>query len=88
MIKPDGVQRGLVGKVIKRFETRGFKLVALKYVKVMFFKNFKPDALSDRGRSQPSSWGGGPRARKILTQKSFFGVVAPLMGHELNLTGK
>ena len=30
MIKPDGVQRGLVGEIIKRFETKGFKLVALK----------------------------------------------------------
>jgi hypothetical protein len=27
MIKPDGVQRGLVGKIIERFETRGYKLV-------------------------------------------------------------
>nr|WIM01435.1 nucleoside diphosphate kinase [Limnephilus flavicornis] len=32
MIKPDGVQRGLVGKIIKRFEAKGFKLVALKFV--------------------------------------------------------
>lgn len=32
MIKPDGVQRGLVGKIIKRFETKGFKLVAMKFV--------------------------------------------------------
>jgi nucleoside-diphosphate kinase len=30
MVKPDGVQRGLVGEVIKRFEQKGFKLVALK----------------------------------------------------------
>jgi len=30
-IKPDGVQRGLVGEIIARFEKRGFKLVALKY---------------------------------------------------------
>lgn len=30
MIKPDGVQRGLVNKIIKRFEQRGYKLVALK----------------------------------------------------------
>ncbi|KAK8849589.1 nucleoside diphosphate kinase [Kwoniella newhampshirensis] len=30
MIKPDGVQRGLVGDIIARFEKRGFKLVALK----------------------------------------------------------
>ena len=27
MIKPDGVQRGLVGDIIKRFEAKGFKLV-------------------------------------------------------------
>jgi nucleoside-diphosphate kinase len=29
-IKPDGVQRGLVGEVIGRFERKGFKLVGLK----------------------------------------------------------
>ncbi|KAJ3299742.1 hypothetical protein HDV03_002819 [Kappamyces sp. JEL0829] len=29
-VKPDGVQRGLVGKVVDRFETRGYKLVAIK----------------------------------------------------------
>merc|ERR1712007_367484 len=32
MIKPDGVQRGLVGDIIKRFEQKGFKLVALKFL--------------------------------------------------------
>jgi nucleoside-diphosphate kinase len=30
MIKPDGVQRGLVGEIIKRFEAKGYKLVAMK----------------------------------------------------------
>ncbi|CAM9698253.1 unnamed protein product [Discosporangium mesarthrocarpum] len=30
MIKPDGVQRGLVGTIISRFEQRGYKLVGLK----------------------------------------------------------
>ncbi|XP_026206634.1 nucleoside diphosphate kinase B-like [Anabas testudineus] len=29
-IKPDGVQRGIVGEVIKRFEVKGFKLVGMK----------------------------------------------------------
>ncbi|XP_066595494.1 nucleoside diphosphate kinase [Prorops nasuta] len=32
MIKPDGVQRGLVGKIVQRFEEKGFKLVAMKMV--------------------------------------------------------
>ncbi|EEH33238.1 nucleoside diphosphate kinase [Paracoccidioides lutzii Pb01] len=31
-IKPDGVQRGLVGPIISRFENRGFKLAAIKLV--------------------------------------------------------
>lgn len=30
MVKPDGVQRGLVGEIIKRFEQKGFKLIAMK----------------------------------------------------------
>jgi len=30
MIKPDGVQRALVGEVISRFERKGFKLIGLK----------------------------------------------------------
>uniref|UniRef100_A0A646QF32 Nucleoside diphosphate kinase n=1 Tax=Hemiscolopendra marginata TaxID=943146 RepID=A0A646QF32_9MYRI len=31
-IKPDGVQRGLCGDIIKRFEQKGFKLVAMKFM--------------------------------------------------------
>jgi len=34
MIKPDGVQRGLIGDVIKRFETKGFTLVGMKFMAV------------------------------------------------------
>merc|ERR1739838_384478 len=30
MLKPDAVQRGLVGEIVKRFEAKGFKLVAMK----------------------------------------------------------
>lgn len=32
MIKPDGVHRALVGDIIKRFEQKGFKLVAMKFL--------------------------------------------------------
>lgn len=34
MVKPDGVQRGLVGKIIARFEEKGLKLVALKMMNI------------------------------------------------------
>lgn len=34
VVKPDGVQRRLVGRIIQRFEQRGFKLVGLKMLQV------------------------------------------------------
>ncbi len=34
MVKPDGVQRNLVGQIIQRFETKGFTLVGLKLMNV------------------------------------------------------
>ncbi len=34
LIKPDGVQRGLVGEVISRLERRGLKLAAMKLMKI------------------------------------------------------
>ncbi len=34
MIKPDGVQRGLVGEIIARFEKKGLKIKGLKLIKV------------------------------------------------------
>ena len=34
IVKPDGVQRGLVGEILGRLERRGLKLVALKFMQV------------------------------------------------------
>lgn len=34
LVKPDGVQRGLVGAIISRFEQRGLKLVAMKFIQM------------------------------------------------------
>ena len=31
MIKPDGVQRGLVGEIVSRFEAKGLKLVSARF---------------------------------------------------------
>merc|ERR1712137_929946 len=33
-IKPDGVQRNLVGEIISRFERKGFQLVGMKFIAV------------------------------------------------------
>jgi nucleoside-diphosphate kinase len=32
IIKPDGVQRGIIGKIISRFETVGLKIIGLKFI--------------------------------------------------------
>jgi nucleoside-diphosphate kinase len=34
LVKPDGVQRGLIGEVINRLERRGLKLTAAKFIAV------------------------------------------------------
>ena len=34
LVKPDGVQRGLIGEVIARLERRGLKLVAARFMQV------------------------------------------------------
>lgn len=46
IVKPDGVQRGLIGEVIKRYELCGLKLVALKMIiptKELTLKHYSTD---------------------------------------------
>jgi nucleoside-diphosphate kinase len=33
-VKPDAVQRGLIGEIVKRFETKGYKVIGLKMIRV------------------------------------------------------
>jgi nucleoside-diphosphate kinase len=41
LVKPDGLQRGLIGEIISRFERKGLKLVGIKML------NMADDQLSD-----------------------------------------
>jgi len=34
MVKPDGVERGLIGQVISRLENKGFRMVAMKMLRI------------------------------------------------------
>lgn len=36
LVKPDGVQRGLMGEIVSRLERRGLKLIAAKFMPVSF----------------------------------------------------
>jgi len=52
LIKPDGVERGLIGEIITRFEKRGMKIVGMKIVKVnkdLAMKHYTEDITLRRG---------------------------------------
>jgi nucleoside-diphosphate kinase len=34
LVKPDGVQRGLMGEIIGRFERRGLKMIGMKFIQM------------------------------------------------------
>ena len=34
LVKPDGVQRGLMGEIVARFERRGLKLLGMKFIQM------------------------------------------------------
>lgn len=34
LVKPDGVQRGLIGEIVGRFERRGLKLLGMKFIQM------------------------------------------------------
>lgn len=53
LVKPDAVQRRLVGNVIQRFERRGFKLVAMKLLQVPIPTELPPVPLGDPA---PRGW--------------------------------
>ena len=55
-IKPDAVQRGLVGEIISRFERRGFKLLGIKATAATRVLVLRPASLnSDNHCSLPES---------------------------------
>lgn len=61
LIKPDGVYRGLIGEVIKRFEFHGLKLVGLKLIRAnldLIGKHYKHDVawLESIGKKSKESY--------------------------------
>ncbi|KAH9365633.1 hypothetical protein HPB48_010856 [Haemaphysalis longicornis] len=97
MIKPDGVQRGLVGEVIKRFENRGYKIVGLKFM--MASEKLLKDHYADlagrpffngliksmqTGPVVPMVWEG---ANAILTGRDMIGATNPLQAKQGTIRG-
>ncbi len=54
LIKPDGVQRQLVGRIIQKFEDTGLKIVGIKFVlasKELALKHYDEDVAKRRGEA-------------------------------------
>ncbi|KAH9365389.1 hypothetical protein HPB48_022548 [Haemaphysalis longicornis] len=97
MIKPDGVQRGLVGEVIKRFENRGYKIVGLKFMMAseQLLKEHYADLAGrpffngliksmQTGPVVPMVWEG---ANAILTGRDIIGATNPLQAKQGTIRG-
>merc|ERR1712214_198893 len=74
MLKPDAVHRGLVGDIIKRFEQKGFKLVAMKFMQAS-------EELLKEHYADLSSKGFFPGLVKYMTS----GPVVPMVWEGLNV---
>jgi len=83
MVKPDGVQRGIVGEIIKRFEQKGLKIVGLKLMRI------SPELASrhyGEHRGKPFFEGlvqyitSSPVAAMVLEGKDCVGMARGMMG--------
>lgn len=89
-VKPDGVQRRLVGEIVRRLERKGFKLVALKLVQVeagVAGGDGKGGALEHAARSSPFPGLRGPAARALLRAARAPLLRPPGQVHELGTGG-
>ena len=97
MIKPDGVQRGLAGTIISRFETKGFKLVTLKLAqpcKEKFEKYYKDLAgkpffnwLVEYAASEPDAWMVWEGQNAVKTRRKKLGATKPFDSEPRTIRG-
>jgi nucleoside-diphosphate kinase len=86
-IKPDGVQRGLVGRIIKRFEDTGLKIAAMKLVWVdkEFAKKHYREDIAQRHGEDVRNWlldflTQGPVVAMILEGVEAIEIVRKMVG--------
>ena len=82
-IKPDGVQRGLIGKIISILEQKGFKLVAMKFMKVtneLAEKHYAEHKDKPFFKGLVSFITSGPVVAMVWEGKDIIGALRKLMG--------
>jgi len=83
MVKPDGVQRGLIGRIVQRFEDRGLKICAVKMIRI-------PRELAERHYEEHKGKGfyepllsyvtSGPVVCMVLEGENAIAAVRTMMG--------
>jgi nucleoside-diphosphate kinase len=83
MVKPDGVQRGLVGDIISRFERRGLKIVGMKMLVVsdeLAKKHYAEHAAKPFFPALTSFIRSGPSVAMVVEGKDVVTVVRSMVG--------
>ncbi|MCG2728616.1 MAG: nucleoside-diphosphate kinase [Candidatus Methanoperedenaceae archaeon] len=83
MVKPDGVQRGLVGEVIRRIERRGFKIVAMRMNTIsmdLAKKHYAEHAQKPFFNSLVSFITSGPSVSMVVEGKNAVSVMRAING--------
>ena len=83
MVKPDGVQRGLVGEVVGRFEKKGIKIAALKLMWItqeMAEKHYAEHIGKKFFADLVSFITSGPVVVMVLEGKNVIAIVRTMMG--------
>jgi len=83
MIKPDGVQRGLVGDVVARFERRGLKIAAMKMLLVsedLAKKHYEEHAAKPFFPNLVSFIRSGPTVAMVVEGKDVVPIVRSMVG--------
>ncbi len=83
MVKPDGVQRGLIGAIIDRFEKRGVKLAGLKLMQIsppLAAEHYSEHKGKPFFNSLVDFITSGPVAAMILEGENVVAIVRAMMG--------
>ncbi len=83
MVKPDGVQRGLIGEVISRIERHGLKIVALRMNKIsrdLAMKHYSEHALKPFFNSLIDFITSGPSVSMIVEGNNAVSVMRAING--------
>lgn len=83
LLKPDAVQRGLIGRIVARFEEKGLKIVGLKlrqFPRATLEKHYAVHAQRPFFKSLVEFMGSGPVVALAIEGKSAIAVVRKLVG--------